>query len=143
MIRLADIWPIAAPETYKLHFARWNGENQPLDVLARDKRAWQGWQEYRPARNDFNRPLIFSLTQFYHEPDTWLFGGVFRVLARHDQRYEVEHTSDGAGFVGRLKLRSSYRERATRVKFENHYSRLEVQEILREPYSGRSFPVTN
>jgi len=41
---------------------------------------------------------------------------------------------------GRLKLRSTYRERATRVKFENHYSGLEVQEVLREPYTGRSFP---
>jgi hypothetical protein len=29
-IRLADIWPIAAPDNYKLNFARWNGENQPL-----------------------------------------------------------------------------------------------------------------
>jgi hypothetical protein len=140
MIRLADIWPIAQPESYKLHFARWNGENQPLEVWARDKREWQGWQEYRPARDDFNRPLIFSLIQFYHEPDTWLFGGVFRVLQRHQDRYEVERAAEGANFLGRLKLRSSYRDRATRVKFENHYSSLEVQEILREPYSGRAFP---
>lgn len=139
-IRLSDIWPIAAPESYKLHFARWNGENQPLEVWARDKREWQGWQEYRPARDDFNRPLIFSLIQFYHEPDTWLFGGVFRVLQRHQDRYEVERAEEGANFLGRLKLRSSYRDRATRVKFENHCSSLEVQEILREPYSGRAFP---
>jgi hypothetical protein len=34
----------------------------------RDKREWQGWQEYRPAPDDFNRPFIFSLIQFYHEP---------------------------------------------------------------------------
>jgi hypothetical protein len=47
---------------------------------------------------------------------------------------------EGTGFLGRLKLRSSYRNRATRVNFENHYAGLEVQEILREPYSGRSFP---
>lgn len=79
MIRLADIWPIASPEHYKLHFARWNGENQPLEVWARDKQEWQGWQEYRPARDDFNRPFIFSLVQFYHEPDIWLFGGVFQL----------------------------------------------------------------
>ena len=92
------------------------------------------------ARDDFNRPLIFSLLQFYHEPDIWLFGGVFRVLQRHQDRYEVELTEDGVGFIGRLKLRSAYRERATRVKFENHYPDLEVQEVLREPYSGRSFP---
>jgi hypothetical protein len=111
-----------------------------LEVWARDKQEWQGWQEYRPARDDFNRPMIFSLVQFYHEPEIWLFGGVFRVFERHRDRYAVELTEAGAGFLGRLKLRSTYRERATRVKFENHYPGLEVQEIIREPYSGRSFP---
>jgi hypothetical protein len=139
-IRLNDIWPLMAPENYKLHFARWNGENQPLEVWVRDKYEWQGWQEYRPVRDDFNRPSIFSLVQFYHEPDIWLFGGVFRVLQRHADRYEVKLTDEGLGFVGRLKLRYVYRERATRVKLENHYPGFEVQEILREPYSGRSFP---
>jgi hypothetical protein len=139
-IRLSDIWPIAAPENYKLHFARWNGEHQPLEVWVRDKQEWQGWQEYRPARDDFNRPLIFSLVQFYHEPDIWLFGGVFSVVQRHADRYEVESAQEGAAFCGRLKLHHAYRDRTTRVKFENHYASLEVQEILREPYSGRSFP---
>jgi hypothetical protein len=140
IIRLQDIWQVTAPENYKLHFARWNGANQPLEVWVRDKQEWQGWQEYRPARNDFNRPFIFSIMQFYHEPDIWLFGGVYRVSKRRADAYEVELTDEGAGFIGRLKLRSPYRERATRVKFENHYSDLEVQEMLREPYSGRSFP---
>jgi hypothetical protein len=110
--------------------ARWNGENQPLEVWVRDKGEWQGWQEYRPARDEFNRPFIFSLIQFYHEPDIWLFGGVFRVLQRHSDQYEVELADEGAGFIGRLKLRSPYHERATRVKFENHYASLDVQEIL-------------
>src|SRR6266487_5052848 len=137
---LRDVWPISTPGSYKLHFARWNGESQPLEVFARNKQEWRGWQEYRPARDDFNRPFIFSLIQFYHEPDIWLFGGVFRVLQRHRDRYEVEAADEGEGFLGRLKLRSAYRERATRVKFENHYDFLEVQEILREAYSGRSFP---
>ena len=99
-ILLRDIWPFPAPENYKLHFARWNRINQPLEVWARDKQEWQGWQEYRPARDDFNRPYIFSLIQFYHETDIWLFGGVFRVLQRHQDRYEVELMGDGAGFLG-------------------------------------------
>ncbi|WP_273070698.1 hypothetical protein, partial [Thioclava marina] len=47
---------------------------------------------YRPGRDDFNRPLIFSLIQFYHEQDSWLFGGVYHVLDRHPDRYEVELT---------------------------------------------------
>jgi hypothetical protein len=60
-------------------------------------------------------------------------------LERHADHYDIELTDEGAGFLGRLKLRSTYRERATRVKFENHSASLEVQEVLREPYSGRSF----
>lgn len=139
-ILLSEIWSTSCPSDYKVHFARWNGENQPLEVWVRDKHEWQTWQEYRPARDDFNRPFIFSLMQFYHETDIWLFGGVFRVVERHADRYEVELSRDAAGFIGRLKLRSSYRERATRVNFENHYPTLELQEILNEPYSGRSFP---
>jgi len=140
VIQLSDIWPIEEPEQYKLHFARWNRINRPLEVWVRDKREWQGWQEYRKDTNFFNRPFIFTLIQFYHEPDVWLFGGVFRVLERHPDRYEVELTTQGEGFLGRLKLKSTYRERATRVNFENHFPNLELQEILREPYGGRDFP---
>lgn len=139
-ILLHNIWPIKDLEDYKVHFARWNGSVQPLEVWPRDEQEWQGWQEYWPGRDDFNRPRIFSLIQFYHETDSWLFGGAFRVLARHKDRYEVELTEIGKGFIGRLKLRSPYRGRTTRVNFENHYSNFEVQEILRESYSGRSFP---
>jgi hypothetical protein len=139
-ILLSDIWPIKELTDYKLHFARWGGDSEPLEVWVRDKTEWQKWQEYRPQRNDFNRPYIFSIMRFYHETDIWLFGGVFRVLARHEESYEVELTEIGKAFIGRLKLRSPYRERSTRVNFENHYSNFEVQEILREPYTGRSFP---
>jgi hypothetical protein len=139
-IFLKEIWPIEKPTDYKVHFARRSRDAQPLEVFVRDKAEWQGWQEYWPSRNDFNRPLIFSLVQFYHETDAWLFGGVFRVLTRHEDRYEAGLLDAGRGFIGRLKLHSPYRGRTTRVNFENHYEDFEVQEILREPYSGRQFP---
>ncbi len=139
-ILLRDIWPIENLRDYKIHFARWNQHNQPLEVFARDRREWQSWQEYRPGRDDFNRPLIFSLIQFYHEQDSWLFGGVYRVLDRHPDRYEVELTDIGANMIGRLKLFYVYRDRTTRPVMERHYEGFEVQEILREPYSGRTFP---
>jgi hypothetical protein len=99
-----------------------------------------GLAEYRPVRDDFNRPLIFSLASFYHEPGAWLFGGVFRVLARHKKYYEVELTEIAAGFIGRLKLRSPYNFRAVRVNMESQYDDFEVTEILPEPYTGRPFP---
>ena len=139
-IMLSDIWPIADPGDYKVHFARYNGHSQPLEVWARSPDEWQKWQEYRPSRNDFNRSLIFSLMQFYHETDAWLFGGVFRVLKRYTDRYVVELTEQGEAYAGRLKLYSPYRRRTTRPRMENQYHTFQVQEILREPYSGRQFP---
>jgi hypothetical protein len=139
-ILLKDIWPFENLHELKVHFARWNNEAQPLEVFVRDRQEWQGWQEYRPQRDEFNRPYIFSLMQFYHETDARLFGGLYRVLERHPDRYEVELLNQKSGFIGRLKLRSTYRGRSTRVNFENHYEEFEVQEILREPYTGRQFP---
>jgi hypothetical protein len=139
-IMLKDILPIEEPGDYKVHFAKWNQKNQPLDVFTKDRLEWKGWQEYRATRDDFNRPMIFSLARFYHEPSTWLFGGIFRVLARHEDRYEVEQTDIGEGFIGRLKLRSPYNSRLVRVNMAGQYANFEVPEILREPYTGRPFP---
>ena len=137
---MQDIWPIENLYDYKIHFARFNGHSQPLEVWARSTQEWQGWQEYRPDRNDFNRPFIFSLIQFYHEPDIWLFGGIFEILARRPNIYEVALTDQGAGLCGRLKLRYRYRTRLARTRMKQHFEKFEVQEILREPYSGRAFP---
>ncbi len=143
MILLRDIWSIERPADYKAHFAKWNGEHQPLEVLIRSDEEWQGWQEYFPGRNDFNRPLIFALARFYHEPDAWLFGGVYRVNGRLPDRYDVELTDIGASFIRRLKLKSTYGSRLVRVEFEKHYDQLEVIEILpSSTRAGRSLAST-
>ena len=137
---LKDIWPFKNVKDYKVHFGRWNGEHHPLDLWVGDQSEWQGWQEYWPGRDEFNRPYIFSLMDFHRESDAWLFGGIFRVSARHEESYEVELMEIGKSFIGRLKLGSSYRGRSPRVNFENHYDTFEVLEVLREPYSGQPFP---
>ena len=146
-ILLRNIWPIENVDDYKVHFARWNSEIEPLDEWVRDRSAWQGWQEYYPNKNDFNRTFIFSLMKFYHKTDTWLFGGIFRVIALHEDQnrtnghyYEVELTPALRAFIGRLKLHYSFKAMAPRVNLENHYDEFEVAEILREPYSGHNFP---
>jgi len=140
-ILLRDIWPIGNLTDYKIHFGRWNKREQPLDVWLKGHCHWKGWQQYYPGRNDFNRQFIFSLMDFYHEEDSWLFGGVFEVTARHlGEGYEVAPTDIGASFIGRLKLYCPYRGRTTRVKLENHFDTFRVSEILREPYTGRQFP---
>lgn len=137
---LRDVWPITNLEDYKVHFARWNKKDQPLEVWSRSRADYQAWQEYRPTHDEFNRPYIFSLARFYHEADVWLFTGILRVMARHVDRYDVVMSETAEAFIGRLKIRSTYRGRGTRLNLENHYSDFEVQEILREPYSGRAFP---
>ena len=139
MLMLNDIWPIENLRDYKVHFARHNRHVHPLDVLARDADEWEEWQEYRPKRNEFNRDFIFSLAQFYHETDSWLFGGIFRVIGRPPAQYEVELTDQGAPFIRRLKIHSTYRQRPTRVNMEGQFDQFEVLEILREPYTGRPF----
>ena len=133
-----DILQIDNLTDYKIHFAMYNQQSQPLDVWLKSKKDWQSWQEHRPRSNHFNRPLIFSLMRFYHEADSWLFGGIFKVLERHADRYEVELDDLGKEFIGRLKILSSYNNRAARVKMEKYYLAFEVQEILHEPYSGKA-----
>ena len=137
-IYLPEIVPVFAPDEYKLHFAQYNDTDQPLDVFVRNRQEWQGWQAYRPEPNSFNRCFIFSLARFYHEPDAWLFGGIYRVVERHphpDGYYEVELTGQAAAFIGRLKLRCRH-TLPIRPNLETYYRSLEVLEILREPYSG-------
>ena len=107
-ITLKQVLPILNLDEYKVHFAKWNKQNQPLDVFVKDRQEWQSWQEYRPKRDDFNRQLIFSLASYYHEPETWLFGGIFKVLARHEDHYEVELTEIAAGYIGRHRGKLPY-----------------------------------
>lgn len=145
-ILLNSLWPIENPRDYKIHFASYNQHSQPLDVFVRDRQEWQQWQEYYPNRNDFNRRYVFSLAQFYHETNTWLFGGVYRVLGlkerngRDYDEYRVELDEMGAELIGRLKIGYAHRGRPVRANLETYYDAFEVQEILREPYTGRWFP---
>src|SRR6266446_8119344 len=70
---LPTIYPVASPESYKLHLACWNGSNQPLDVFVRSRTEWDGWNSWRNDRDDFSREFIFALISFYPEAVRWLF----------------------------------------------------------------------
>lgn len=138
---LPEVLTLDSPADFKVHFARWNGDTQPLEAFVRSEKEWRGWQAYKsPHRNEFNRDYIFSLAQFYHEIDTWIFAGVYQIIDRLPDRYEVKLSDIGLNFSGRLKLYSPYRGRTTRANLENHYKTFEVKEVLRERYSGRRFP---
>ncbi|WP_082239569.1 GIY-YIG nuclease family protein [Pseudomonas lini] len=124
----------------KVHLASWDGNNHPLDVFVNDREQWNEWNEYRGHRNDFNKKYIFSLIKFYSEPDVWLFGGIFKVVARHTDRYEVSLERKNSNLIGRLKVRFKRNGRVRSVSPDRYFQEMTVFEILREPYSGEEFP---
>ena len=109
-ITLDSLMKLTAAEqgNYKLHLACWNGEEQPLNVYLRGWDHWASWNAWRGNKNDFNRDYIFSLIQFYHEPNKWLFGGIFKIVNRHDDwtvtqiGYELELLDLHKEYIGRL-----------------------------------------
>ena len=143
-IYLESLLPISKPTDYKIHLACWNGETQPLDAFVRDRREWDSWNEWRSEKDDFNRTHILSLIDFYPEPGIWLFGGIYKVLARAQTKgshgYTVTLVPDCQEFVGRLKVRFRRPGRIRSVKLEKYYSQMIVSELLAEPYTGERFP---
>lgn len=135
---------IDTPSNYKLHVARWNGHDNPLDVYVRDKDEWFAWNQYRSGKDEFNRDYIFSIIDFYHENDTWLFGGIYRVIERDPAinafSYTIEELPEYSGLVGRLKIHMRRPPRGRSFLLEKHLHSMEIDEVLREPYSGGEFP---
>jgi hypothetical protein len=128
-----------------VHFARWNGKNQPLHVFTRSMNEWAGWQSWYPGRNDFNRPFVFSLMQMPGAPDHWLFGGIWEVAGLVDEPggrkcYDVALTEQLGSVIGRMKLQRVHTDRGTRLNLEGHYEHFTLAEVLPERYTGRTFP---
>ena len=94
------------PAEFKLHFAVYNGEAHPIDVLANDPEEWKRWNSWRNVNDDFNRRYVFSLAQDRHDPTLWLFGGIWEVVGRRPEprgySYDVVLREDlmGCSFGG-------------------------------------------
>ncbi len=131
---------------YKLHLATRNDEGvEPLDVFARDRRAWDGWTAYRGRKADWKKPRVFTLLKFYPILNTWLFGGIYEVLAAHPHPtpYELCLLPLHDCFIGRL-LVSFHRGNDTPPRRAHDLGRFwpkfAVHSILQAPYSGAHFP---
>ncbi len=145
MIPITKIISIENPKNYKLHAARWTGEDEPLDCYVTNKDDWLYWNKWRGKKDDFNRQYIFSLMDFYPETNMWLFGGIYKVIGKantnNDFNYEIEELNEYADYVGRLKIKIDPKvTRGRAFLLETYLEKMEVSEILREPYSGAVFP---
>ncbi len=143
-MNLRKLITIENPEHFKVHLATWNGEVNPLDVFIRDREEWKDWNSWRSSKDDFNRQFILSLIDYYPNPGTWLFGGVFEVIARggesHAHSYDVKLDEIGAELIGRLKIRFQRPGRIKSLKLENYVEQLQIAELLSETYTGEPFP---
>lgn len=143
-IKIEQLIPISNTKEYKLHAARWNNEEQPLDVFLESRERWHQWNMWRNDKDEFSRKYIFSLIDFYPENDMWLFGGIFEIVERTNEpqalSYKIKEDEKYKGLVGRLKIRMEKPSRGRAFYLENHYNKMEVFEILREEYAGIDFP---
>ncbi|MDA8043095.1 MAG: GIY-YIG nuclease family protein [Pirellulales bacterium] len=148
--RLSKVLGITNPADYKLHCARWNYHDQPLDVFVATPDEWVCWNNHSPEKNHFNRPFVITLADFYPEPDTWLFCGVYRVKDRkkhvnpHDPKkphwfYEIDRDETGSEYAGKLKISFPYRKRPTRIKFDGRANELIVKGFIKRGYKGKEF----
>jgi hypothetical protein len=133
------------PKTCKLHCAVWNGEDHPIDVLARSWDEWVEWNRWRGPRDDFNRKFIFSLARDRKKPTQWLFGGVFEVVGRRATpgagSYDIALRDEVMGvFIKRLVVKFKPSGRAVRLNMENCLDQMEVVSVLEQPYAGEPFP---
>jgi len=130
------------PKQYKLHLGgRSPDGDHPLDYFIEDFNNWKGWNEWRGNRNDWTRDYIFSLIEFYPKQDTWLFAGIFKVLARHSDKYEIEECPEYKKYIGRLLISfHRYQGLLGRAKnLENYIDQFEISEVLPEIYTGEVF----
>lgn len=149
-IMLSEIMTNLKPyEEYKIHFAKCSEGEEPLDVFTWDFEKWKNWNRWSNGKNDFNRSYIFSLINFYHEYDTWLFGGIWEVKGRDFKNfnkvtnpypYTIELCSDYKALIGRLKIKYAHHERGVRNKMEQYFDSFILKEILPESYSIEAFP---
>lgn len=141
-LNLKTILGIENLEQFKFHAARNNGDDEPLDVFLRDREEWDSWNSWQGKKNEFNRDYVVSFMKFYPEEETWLFGGIYKILNRGPKKnshsYKIELLHKGHELIGRLKIKATI-SRGRSFNLKNLHDRIQISEILKECYSGEPF----
>ena len=135
--------PTLTPKNCKIHFARFNQHEHPLDVFIEGKfDEWQAWQSSR----NFRREFVLSFVQA-GTTTSWLFVGLFRVKGCASENepqfhyiYDLERVPSCEEFVGRLYATSPYTQRNSYLLGETLAPDLVVSHILPRRLSISDFP---
>jgi hypothetical protein len=147
LLDLIKIWdPFFTPKEAKVHLARWNKIEHPMDVyLEGGFPAFDEWQTWQSQRN-FQRPYVVSLIQAGTSA-RWMFAGLFRsngcvpdVDPHHHYIYDLTRLASADEWAGRLYVESIYKERPTYLYGETLAEDLTVVELTPERRTIASFP---
>lgn len=141
LLRLQE--PSLEAKECKVHLARFNQHEQPLDVFIEGKfDEWQSWQNNR----NFQRKFVLSFVQA-GTITSWLFVGLYRVKGyeavaepKAHFMYELMRVSSCEDLVGRLYASSPYTKRNSYVYGETLETDLVVSQILPCRLSITDFP---
>lgn len=141
---LLKIWePSFTARDAKVHLARYNGQEHPMDVFISGN--FDEWQRSQTARN-FQRNFVVSLIQA-GSPTSWMFAGLFssngyvqRCAPHSDYYYDLSRITTADEWVGRLHLTSTYKQRNSYVNGETLADDLPISELLRQRISIGHFP---
>lgn len=134
--------PSFDPAKAKVHLARWNGNEHPIDVFKRGEfDAWQSWQKHQ----NFNCEQVVSLVHDLPR-SLWLFAGLFRPRGHTyyggddpHYLYELERLASTQPLEGRLFCSSAYKQRNSYVHCKT-VADMTVVELLAERLSISAFP---
>lgn len=142
---LKHLEPTFSENKSKVHLARFNGSEHPLDVFVQGQGNFDEWQSWQDARN-FQREFVVSLIQA-GSPTRWLFAGLFRVNnceerndPTHHFSYNMERVSAAEDWVGRLYLTSCYKQRNSYLLGETLADDLVLAELQPNRLSIGQFP---
>lgn len=148
---LIKLWvPECDPTNTKIHLARWNGREDPHDeFLAGTFEDWQRWQ----SKDHFKRTFVLSLVQTFRGSTRWVFAGIYRPVGKtwieaepnEDAHYwyDLERVIAADEWVGRLYVKSAYKERQSRPTGELLADDLLIEELKPERVSMEEFPGFN
>jgi hypothetical protein len=125
---------------FRFHLAKTTPTGKkPIDALAKSDEDWLSWQVYRGnAKERFTVDKIVSFAQLSGRK--FLFGGIFEIVDRDSNKYNVIYSDKYRDLVGRLVVEySGENSRATVFKPSYLFSNLKVSEIYEHKFKGEQF----
>lgn len=125
---------------YRFHLAKTEPEGgRPLDALAKSEDDWLGWQVYRgTAKERFVTDFVVSFAQI--EGNKFLFGGIFKIISRTGEVYDVEYTEEYRDMIGRLIIEYQGRNTRGTVFTPSYiYSHSRISGIYEYRFKGEPF----